>query len=331
MGAERRHATADDESPLFFDSGRETLFGIVTHPTAPPVGTALVVLTGAGQWMCAGRNGISVRICRAVAGAGFHAMRFDYHGLGESTGTLGALDLDEPQVEDVEAATNVLRRQGIERFVLLGTCFGARTALSSAARIPGVQAVAMGAIPIKDLNIVHVTSDRLAGGWSRGSYVWRMLRPSAIPRTFSAHRRQFYRRVLRAKWQAFRSRDAQEAAPRGGEDRWVSRVFLDDLETVIERGVKMLFVLGTVDDSCDKFQRARRGRLGEALERPGSLAEVAIVEGSVHGLTSIPIQDEFTELLDGWLRRLGGAVGLGTTHDHRHGRMVTTQERALDP
>ena len=65
-----------------------------------------------------------------------------------------AIRLDRPFVDDVLAGVRCLQEHGVREIALAGTCFGARTALASADRIPGLRGVALLAAPVSD------------GGWS---------------------------------------------------------------------------------------------------------------------------------------------------------------------
>ena len=122
----RLPATADDETVTFLEAGAETILAVATNPTAEPLGVGVVVLPGGGAPLTTGRNRFAVRLCRDLASSGFHTIRLDYHGAGESTGSISRLRLDQPFVEDAEAAIRFLRLQGIDRIdprriVLRGT------------------------------------------------------------------------------------------------------------------------------------------------------------------------------------------------------------------
>ena len=87
------HAGAGEESPVFFKAANHQLFGILTEPTGDPLGTVVIPLSGGGTPLSTNRNRFSVRLCREVARLGFHALRFDYHGIGESEGQVAPFEL----------------------------------------------------------------------------------------------------------------------------------------------------------------------------------------------------------------------------------------------
>ncbi|MDP8957906.1 MAG: alpha/beta fold hydrolase, partial [Actinomycetota bacterium] len=144
--SERLLVSASEEIPVFFPAGGETLFGILTRPVGEPKGVGVVLLAVRATFH---RNRVAVLLARRLAGLGFHVLRFDYHGLADSSGT-ATFHLDQPFVEDVEGAVRRMRQEGVERFVLVGQCFGARTALAAAARLDGIAGVVLVALPVLD-------------------------------------------------------------------------------------------------------------------------------------------------------------------------------------
>ena len=91
------------ETPVFIQAGQETLSGIVGTPGRDPKGLGVIVLAGGWRGTSAGRNRVLVRLCRRLLASGFHTMRFDYAGMGESTGAQKRT-LADPSVEDLTAA-----------------------------------------------------------------------------------------------------------------------------------------------------------------------------------------------------------------------------------
>jgi alpha/beta superfamily hydrolase len=124
------------EEPMWFRSGRDDLLGILTHPRTEPRGITVVAHPG-GHWIpSTHRNSAYVRLAERLAADGVHTFRFDYHGVGESTGEVAAYRLDRPFVDDSLAAVAAVRERESTDIVLVGSCFGARTALAAAAQAP---------------------------------------------------------------------------------------------------------------------------------------------------------------------------------------------------
>jgi uncharacterized protein len=114
------------EHALSFACAGEELLGIVTAPEQPePIGVIIVV--GGPQYRV-GSHRQFLLLARALARAGYPAMRFDYRGMGDSTGELR--DFDEVN-EDIGAAINAFQTHcpQVERIVLWGLCDAASAIL----------------------------------------------------------------------------------------------------------------------------------------------------------------------------------------------------------
>ena len=140
------------EHALAFDCAGETLIGIVSVPESSDDGTLLrprdaqsdtgvVVVVGGPQYR-AGSHRQFALLARALATAGYAGLRFDYRGMGDSTGSHRDF---ESVNEDVAAAIGALLQDqpNVQRVVLWGLCDGASAALLylHATRDPRVHAV----------------------------------------------------------------------------------------------------------------------------------------------------------------------------------------------
>jgi alpha/beta superfamily hydrolase len=291
-------ATVADETPGWFPVEGQDLFGIITRPVVEPKGVAAVLLSGGAWTPSPGRNRLWVRLARQLAGQGFHGLRLDYHGVGESTGQIGTYLLGEPFVGDVEGLCGWARDQGVDEFVLLGSCFGARTALATAQELEGARGVALFPLPVRDFAM----GDKMAS-LPLSVLARKALRPRTLAGWFRSARRRSYRRLLSKKWRRARARRREE----GDLNRfqWVSPLVQRQLEDLVDREIPALLVFGEEDAFYEDFQRGRReGRLGDLLDRAGDLVEVALVPGKTHGLGSTAVQDDVMAVLRQWLAGL---------------------------
>ena len=121
------------EEVLQFRCETQELLGVVSIGNASnPVGVVIVV--GGPQYR-AGSHRQFVHLARCCAAAGFTTLRFDYRGMGDSSGELR----DFEQVDaDIAAALDAMQsaHPGLSRFVLWGLCDAASAALMFAARRP---------------------------------------------------------------------------------------------------------------------------------------------------------------------------------------------------
>jgi uncharacterized protein len=113
------------ERAVAFDCCGERLVGVLAEPeTSTDVG--VVVVVGGPQYRV-GSHRQFVSLARKLAAAGVAVLRFDYRGMGDSTGAGRSFD---DVVPDIAAAIDTLATVGsIRRIVLWGLCDAASAAL----------------------------------------------------------------------------------------------------------------------------------------------------------------------------------------------------------
>jgi dienelactone hydrolase len=300
--------TSRDEVAGFFASGGESLFGVMTKPVVDPVRTAVVLVpTGAGTRDSISRNRIWVRLARRVSLLGYHAVRFDFHGSGESAGIEERLRLDQTFLGDIEGAINWVRAEGISSIVLVGSCFGARAALSHAPRTPGLRGIVLATPYLHDISSGEGFATKLATEWTVGQHVRRLLSRRVLRGVLDSRRRRAYARVATTKVRVLASRlrgDSQFTDGAGSN-------FLGNLAEILERKVPVLFLYGDSDDAYEEFERAKTGRLGELLDRGASLVKVAVIPGRAHAFSTVRAQDAAMERIVDWLTELRMALPEG--------------------
>jgi pimeloyl-ACP methyl ester carboxylesterase len=296
-----RTATTKAEQPVFFAAAGQTLFGVFTRPIVDPLGVAVVVLPGGGTPFTVNRNRLSVRLCRRLSAAGFHVMRFDYHGGGESSGVLQSIRLDRPFVEDLRGAVQWIAHQGVARLVLMGSCFGARTALATAVKEPTVEAAILVSLPLHDVARGERSStpaDRI-----RGRYLRHAFHSDVLRGLFERRRRRKYVRYFRAKWGAVWQRmRAVFTGTAHDAIEPVSPSVLRALESLVERRARLLLLYGEEDGFYREFLHQKQGSLAGMLRRGGSRLEVRTLPGRVHGFTRVSVQDEVLAAATAWLK-----------------------------
>ena len=115
-----------NERAIVFGCDGERLVGVVAAGAA--TGTTGVVIVVGGPQTRAGSHRYFVQVSRALASAGFPTLRFDYRGMGDSSGSQRNF---EPVNEDMAMAIAALQRQvpAVKQVVLWGLCDGASAAL----------------------------------------------------------------------------------------------------------------------------------------------------------------------------------------------------------
>ena len=114
------------EHAVTFPCAGEQLLGIVAAPELPQA-TGVLIVVGGPQYRV-GSHRQFLLLSRALAEAGYPAMRFDFRGMGDSTGELR--DFEEVN-EDIGAAINAFQAHcpQLERIVLWGLCDAASASL----------------------------------------------------------------------------------------------------------------------------------------------------------------------------------------------------------
>lgn len=127
-----------DETAFVFPCSGEILIGVIAAPSQPSRIGVLVVVGGPQYRIGSHRQ--FVHLARHLAARGVACMRFDYRGMGDST---GAMRTFEEVSEDIRAALDAFlaRSPGMDRVLLWGLCDGASAATFYAcgdARVSGL-------------------------------------------------------------------------------------------------------------------------------------------------------------------------------------------------
>ena len=147
------------DQPFFVPrSDDEALFAIASQPESP--GPCGVMLLPPGGYNCTAQgNRWAVTLAHRLASFGHRTVRFDWPGIGDSTGVVETFALHEPATADAEAVLSVLET---DRRILVGQCYGARAALALAPNVDRLAGVAMLAPPVRDFERGDGTATRQA-------------------------------------------------------------------------------------------------------------------------------------------------------------------------
>ncbi len=300
------------EVPVFFPVRDEHLFGVLTVPEGPPRGTGAVLLVGGSFIPGTNINRLSVRLARALAARGFHALRFDYLGVGESTGHIDAYRLNAPFISDLDGAVGVLRRVGLRRMVFIGTCFGARTLLATADRVPELVAAVLMSTPVQDLAMDDAVPLKVARERSVGELMRLAVRPKTLRgilsrRTLEATRmRRIYTRTAGLKARSILARLVGRRSANGDVEQGdaISPHFVASFRSTVERGIPLLFLYGQDEASYEEFSAARRQSLRPVFERARAPLDVEALDGVLHGFSTLTVQRAALERTVAWLDRI---------------------------
>jgi len=304
-------ATSHQERPVFFPGGDETLFGIVTEPMGEPRGIGVILLYGGGYTMSSYYNQYWTRMTRRVSALGFHALRFDHHGNGDSTGRVDRFDHRAPFTDDVVSAMRFMETQGASRFLLVGDCLGGRATLVAAAGEDSVDGVYMISAMVRDGRMEK--AEDWAEKYGIGHYLRRALSWKTIHKLASRDSRRAYIKVGTTKLKHVASKPVrafrhQQLASVTQDNGGASNRFLGPLEVILKRGVHVHFVFGEEDEERRaEFEMARGASLGEILGDAGSLVEITTVAGTIADLQDPSAQDAITDEVADWVSRVAAA------------------------
>lgn len=298
------------ESPVLIDAGDDRLFGILAGPGDPSV--AVLLVQGGWYGSSMGPNRMLLRLGRRLAELGCTSLRFDYHGVGESTGSIDRFYLDAPHVEDVEAAVRWLRGRGVERVLVVGVCVGGLAALGCAAGDASVVGVALVSGALGGRMSQKIRRDLMKRQTPLRTLLRYGLRPWVLAGLFDPVRRRRYAKILKVRWRATTGRIPVKQAPLDGlVPSGPGQYFLTAIEQIVDRGVDLLFVYGEKDKDFERFEEARTGKLGELIQRGGSRVEVTVLPGDVHAFDSIESQESVIQLIVDW----AASRAAGIRHD----------------
>ena len=130
-------------NPIFFGRAPKSLFGVYHPPKAAQARTAGVVLCYpfGQEYMRAHRAFRQMALL--LSKAGFHVLRFDYYGTGDSSGETDDVSLTQ-WVEDAGAAADELKETAeVQRVAFVGLRLGAAVAALAAAERSDVDQVVL--------------------------------------------------------------------------------------------------------------------------------------------------------------------------------------------
>lgn len=287
-------ATTMDEERVYVPCGDDFLSGVLTRPTVTPNGTTVVLYAGRWSVTSIGRSRLFVELARELAGLGFHSMRVDFLGLGESTGEEHEWDLEQLFSEEPSAVRAWLAERGLTDVWVAGTCGGARLALDSASHQDGVRGVVLMSPPVRNYRKGDRTATLPTQEFVKRALSKRVLAGLRDPRT-----RRRYRHHLRSKLRRS-GPSARNAGASRREFSWVSQNFVHALEALVRRRVPVLLFFGEDDAAYDDFVRGREGHLGDILRHAGDLVSVVTVPGRFHGLSQADLHDLSGEAIRTW-------------------------------
>lgn len=281
-------ATAAAEAPISVPFENDRLAGILTRPVADSRRVGVIVFHGGGDFnLPSHRNRWTVQLARRLAGDGYSVIRFGYRGVGDSTGRLDPHTPERPLVDQGRAVAGYLLETGeVEGLIFLGSCFGGRNVLATAASLPEATGVLVASMPVADQRQRHAHEQ------SPGSLARRALGPEGREALRRPGRRRRYARMAvsmaRVQLQRLAGVTGNDPAP------WVSAKVTEPLARLAERRVPVRLVYGRDDEFYPDFELARSGRLGRIIEEGGFEVDTSY-PARLHGFPTVAAQQHLIE------------------------------------
>jgi len=278
-----------EEAVLFGKT--KSLVGILTDPAINNGGgfSPAVILLNPGIVHRVAPGRIYVKIARALAATGFVVLRFDFSGIGDSGVRRDHLPFERSAVQEAQEAMDWLNAaRGIQHFILMGGCSGARIALETACSDPRVVGAVLMNFVLAETDEENANPERK--NRAAGYYYWNfaLFDPRSWGKLLTG--RANYRnliRVLRA-----------QAKSKFTSARTTSREatqFQSQLCQLAGRKVHLTFVCSQGDPCFDDLQEAG----GNELKRLCALSRMTlkVIPRSDHTFSSLSDQERLLEVI----------------------------------
>lgn len=286
---------ADSETPIYADAGRYQVFGIHTAPSVEPNGCGVILCAG-GSWIPSmNRNRMFVDIARTLAANGYDVWRYEYRGVGESTGPEADYNLRRPFVRELKAGVRVLQDRGVDRIFLFGTCFGAILALYAAPQVPEVSGAVLVSPPLGRFT-------GAAEGSSISTYAQKLTWAAVKARLTDRRKRTSNLRVLWTRVLMVSGTLGRRAVGRGPRpDNWLAPHLVRAYERVVKARMPLIVVWGDKDPDYKGFAASLDHRVGALMTELGDRGQLIVRPGQVHRFLSSTSQRFMIEGANQWI------------------------------
>lgn len=284
------------------------LVGILTSPVesvstgkAPEIG---VLLLNAGLLHRIGPSRLYVKLARFLARDGFHVLRFDFSGIGDSGRRRDTLTFEKSSNQEVsEAIDHMAAQTGLKRFLLIGLCSGALVSFCAAGQDPRV----VGVVCINAPGFAHVIPDSIVAQVSKrqaSRYYLQVALSNPASWLKILRGRVDYLSIGRALWNATFGRlqrspkSSTKAAPDSKADSTdATQGMQAQLENFKQRGVRSLLLFSEGDWGLD-YLHCELGKSVKQLEQFG--AQLEVVTSADHIFTLRQNQRELMDRIRTW-------------------------------
>jgi pimeloyl-ACP methyl ester carboxylesterase len=284
------------------------LAGMLDEPDPSAARNVCVLLLSPGIKGRVGPHRLYLKIAARLVLMGFHVLRFDYHGLGDSEGTLSEIALVDVYnsiqggryVEDTRAAMDWLQNsRGIDRFVASGLCGGSISGLLTAQLDPRIRSVLGLGMPVALEGNPEDWGRHLTGGQLktlRRGYLRKVVRLDAWGRFVTG--RSSYNVIRRSLLRSLRQTNVTE--PGASIDNTNPR-FAPAFLSVLASGRPIILIFSGADRLGWEFQEKFVERHLKQLHGLRSPFKVHTIENANHVLSDPNWIDQLLTVSTQWL------------------------------
>ena len=187
--------TVPDQVARWFEAGGETILGVLTRPVGPARGVGVIFLNGGHGGSSSGKN----RIYRAWPPTwprGYHSLRIEWQGIGDSTGAIDEYIMDEPFVDDALGEPRCCATRASGASSSTASASVPCTAIEAAERMPELEALYLVTLVLRDGALSEQQGQRMVSQLPTSEFVKRL---GKLRHIGDAKRRKLYVTVVRNK------------------------------------------------------------------------------------------------------------------------------------
>lgn len=297
-----------------FENSQGHLLRGVLHEPDPPVARGVcILLLSPGIKGRVGPHRLYLKLAARLVPMGFHVLRFDYHGLGDSEGELSERALADMYnsiqagryVGDTIAAMDWMQKTfGIRRFVGSGLCGGSISALVTAESDTRIECLLGIGLPTVleggPENWARILTQQQIESL-RGSYVRKVLDPKSWGRLVSG--KSDYKviwRVMRG-WMSGRKKATASAAPAKAETDSTNPRFASAFLAMLRSRRPMLLLFSGADRLHGQFQENFEAHHADDLGPLKQHYQVQVIPDANHVLSDPAWVAELLRVAGHWL------------------------------
>jgi pimeloyl-ACP methyl ester carboxylesterase len=275
------------------------IFGILHRPASQQSRRVCLVMLNSGQISRVGPQRLYVKAARKWANLGYHVLRIDMAGVGDSQAENTVIHFDNHSPEEAAAAVRYARKKlPVDHVVLQGLCAGARAAIKCTSGSDSVDGVLSWSCPVFSAADGMPESPEEAAG--------RMSTPRARDNVQRIGGVFTSMRFLTLDWWKNRLRFGWSELNELGRALWhfargnprVTGQFLQATDQFLSDGRDVLFVYGDHDRISLAEFRERFADVAEGCESPQG---VCVIKGGTHTFNSAQSQKTAIDESSAWL------------------------------